>query len=430
MVLPKSVRFIQSPIVLLVAANLLLPISLLIFANGFFPYKTFLPGFASFPENHVSAAQKAPFDKVIFMVVDALRSDFVYSYGSGFSFTQHLIRTGSAIPFTTYAASPTITMPRIKAMTTGSIPSFLDVILNFAESHETSNIDNQDNWLVQLKARAGGRLVMHGDDTWLKLFPTVFSRADGTSSFFVSDFSEVDNNVTRHIPEELKKDDWNGMIMHYLGLDHIGHKLGPKSHRMTPKQKEMDEVVHQIYQAMETEQHLQSAFLVLCGDHGMNEAGNHGGSAESETSPALVFVSPKLRSISEGFDCPIHVPEGTFQYYNTVQQCDIVPTLAALLGLPVPLNNLGVLIPQFLRFWSLRDRISIMRQNAEQLFTVTQASFNDLSSHTTIESSSCDATKSDGEKLGCLWRQTNVDQSSHEHDNETSKLLALINVKN
>lgn len=123
---------------------------------------------------------------------------------------------------------------------------------------------------------------------------------------------------------------------------------------MTPKQKEMDEVVHQIYQAMETEQHLQSALLVLCGDHGMNEAGNHGGSAESETSPALVFISPKLRSISEGLDCPTHVPEGTFQYYNSVQQSDIVPTLAALLGLPVPLNNLGVLIPQFLRFWSPR----------------------------------------------------------------------------
>lgn len=27
---------------------------------------------------------------------------------------------------------------------------------------------------------------MYGDDTWLKLFPDTFSRADGTSSFFVS----------------------------------------------------------------------------------------------------------------------------------------------------------------------------------------------------------------------------------------------------
>ena len=42
------------------------------------------------------------------------------------------------------------------------------------------------------------------------------------------DFTEVDHNVTRNIPSELKRSDWNGMIMHYLGLDHIGHKSGPR----------------------------------------------------------------------------------------------------------------------------------------------------------------------------------------------------------
>lgn len=153
------------------------------------------------------------------------------------------------MPFTAHATSPTITMPRVKAITTGSIPSFLDVILNFAESDTTSNLASQDTWLAQLKDKRGGKLVMYGDDTWLKLFPHTFFRADGTSSFFVSvsgcslrictveiailrincqDFTEVDNNVTRHIPSELKRTDWDGMIMHYLGLDHIGHKSGPR----------------------------------------------------------------------------------------------------------------------------------------------------------------------------------------------------------
>jgi ethanolaminephosphotransferase len=97
-----------------------------------------------------------------------------------------LISSGAAIPFTAHAASPTITMPRVKAITTGSIPSFLDVILNFAESDTTSTLAQQDTWLAQLKAKEGGKLVMYGDDTWLKLFPGMFARADGTSSFFVS----------------------------------------------------------------------------------------------------------------------------------------------------------------------------------------------------------------------------------------------------
>ena len=90
------------------------------------------------------------------------------------------------MPFTAHATSPTITMPRVKAMTTGSIPSFLDVILNFAESDTTSNLAHQDTWLAQLKDKPGGKLTMYGDDTWLKLFPETFARADGTTSFFVS----------------------------------------------------------------------------------------------------------------------------------------------------------------------------------------------------------------------------------------------------
>jgi ethanolaminephosphotransferase len=97
-----------------------------------------------------------------------------------------LIASGSAMPFTAHATSPTITMPRIKAITTGSIPSFLDVILNFAESDTSSALATQDTWLAQMKAKKTGKLVMYGDDTWLKLFPETFDRADGTSSFFVA----------------------------------------------------------------------------------------------------------------------------------------------------------------------------------------------------------------------------------------------------
>jgi len=224
--LPSVKMPVLGPRALLAASNLLIPVAVLVFATGFFPYKPFIPGLAQFKALKYGPPSDAQFDKVIFMVVDALRSDFVYSDKSGFSFTQGLIRSGEAIPFTTHATSPTITMPRIKAITTGSIPSFLDVILNFAESDTTSTLANQDTWLAQMQAR-GGKLVMYGDDTWLKLFPNTFSRADGTSSFFVSDFTEVDQNVTRHVADELRAKDWDAWIMHYLGLDHIGHKTGP-----------------------------------------------------------------------------------------------------------------------------------------------------------------------------------------------------------
>ena len=120
---------------------------------------------------------------------------------------------------------------------------------------------------------------------------------------------------------------------------------------MIPKQTEMDDIVQEIYTAIESREHLQRTILVLCGDHGMNDAGNHGGSGEGETSPALVFISPKMKGISHGTPSPVTPGSGQFGFYETIEQSDIAPTLAALLGFPVPLNNLGVMIPEFLNFW-------------------------------------------------------------------------------
>ncbi|TGO49685.1 hypothetical protein BOTNAR_0421g00080 [Botryotinia narcissicola] len=390
---------------LLVVANVLIPIAILIFASGFFPYKPFLSGLAQYESLEYGTPPEAPFDKVIFMVVDALRSDFVFSNNSGFQFTQSLISNGAALPFTAHATSPTITMPRIKAITTGSIPSFLDVILNFAESDTSSSLATQDTWLAQMKAKGGGKMIMYGDDTWLKLFPETFDRADGTSSFFVSDFTEVDNNVTRHVPEELMKDDWNTMVLHYLGLDHIGHKAGPRSPNMIPKQQEMDGIVRLIYENMEAQDYLSSTLLVLCGDHGMNDAGNHGGSAPGETSPALVFMSPKFKDLShERQRLEVPAPfEEEFQYYKTVEQSDIAPTLGALLGFPIPKNNLGAFIDDFLLFWPERnDPVQILLRNARQILSVVTATFPSFENEGPSEN--CHQLSSSVDDLACQWR--------------------------
>jgi ethanolamine phosphate transferase 2 subunit G len=119
---------------------------------------------------------------------------------------------------------------------------------------------------------------------------------------------------------------------------------------MIPKQREMDAIVRQVYSAMEGNDYLENTLFVVCGDHGMNDAGNHGGSAPGETSPALVFISPKLRDIPTARRSPHDIPED-FQYYSTVEQSDVAPTLAGLLGFPIPRNNLGVFITDFLPFW-------------------------------------------------------------------------------
>ncbi|KAM0719194.1 hypothetical protein Q7P37_005099 [Cladosporium fusiforme] len=408
----------------LTLANALLPIAVLVFALGFFPYKPVLPGLADWEEDDAGSSEAgvrgdAPFDKVVFMVVDALRSDFVFGNESAMGYVQSLIRDGSAIPFTAHATPPTVTMPRVKALTTGSVPSFLDLILNFAESDTSSSLAAQDTWLAQLRRRGQGRedekVVFYGDDTWLKLFPgDFFGRSEGTSSFFVSDFTQVDNNVTRHLPAELQKPDWNALIMHYLGLDHIGHKTGPQGPAMLPKQREMDDIVRMIYEAVETQDHLKNTLVVLVGDHGMNAGGNHGGSGPGETEPALVFASPKLAGMQRR-DCPATPKHGTeFEFYRKVQQSDVVPTLAGLMGFPVPKNSLGVVLEEVAGglLASGNQWTRLLRRNARQVVGILEASMGTekwmtQASRFTHKETKC-ADFDEEEEMTCLWAKASV----------------------
>ncbi|KAK6354180.1 major facilitator superfamily transporter protein [Orbilia blumenaviensis] len=385
----------------LAVGNLLLVIAVLVFAKAFFPYKPFLQGLAQHADYHNNGETPAPaqFEKIVFMLVDALRSDFVFGEPSGFEYTQSLIRSGVAIPFTAHATSPTITMPKLKALTTGSIPGFLDLILNFAESDTTSTLATQDNWLAQIK-QSGKKLIMFGDDTWLKLFPGIFERTDGTVSFFVSDFTEVDNNVTRHVAPELKQPDWDAMILHYLGLDHIGHKTGPRSQHMIPKQHEMDGIVKQVYRAIETEEHLKNTLFVLVGDHGMNDGGGHGGSSAGETSAALVFMSPKLKALESKYSAPA-VPKDEFTFYRRIEQSDVAPTLTTLLGLPIPKNNLGLFIQDFLPLWDEDDQVKILNTNGRELSRLISASYSDFDR--LLDEGKCNGKTGQLDTLACAW---------------------------
>ena len=62
---------------------------------------------------------------------------------------------------------------------------------------------------------------------------------------------QVDQNVSRHVDSELAATDWDVLILHYLGLDHIGHLAGPRSPLVPLKLTEMDNVVRHIFTSLE-----------------------------------------------------------------------------------------------------------------------------------------------------------------------------------
>ncbi|XP_039401114.1 GPI ethanolamine phosphate transferase 2 isoform X1 [Mauremys reevesii] len=299
------------------------------------------------------------FKKAVIVLIDALRDDFVFgSKGKQFMpYTTQLVEKGTCHSFIAEAKPPTVTMPRIKALMTGSIPGFIDVIMNL-----NSPALLEDNLIWQAKT-AGKRIIFYGDDTWVKLFPKHFVEYDGTTSFFVSDYTEVDDNVTRHLDSVLKREDWDILILHYLGLDHIGHLTGPNSPLVGPKLYEMDNILKKIHTSLLSKEEESSLpnLLIVCGDHGMSETGSHGGSSEEEVHTPLLFIS----SAFEKRNGPLKQPE-------LVQQTDLAATLAIGLGLPISRNSVGNIILSVIEGKTMREQLRFLHLNGFQLSRLLQ----------------------------------------------------------
>ena len=98
------------------------------------------------------------------LIVDALRFDFAPEFPT---IAQTLAKHQNySRLFQFVADAPTTTMQRLKGLTTGGLPTFVDIGRSF-----DAGIDIQeDNW-VHGAMRAGHRVSVIGDDTWVSLFP-------------------------------------------------------------------------------------------------------------------------------------------------------------------------------------------------------------------------------------------------------------------
>lgn len=298
------------------------------------------------------------FDRAILIIIDALRFDFADyleeeeengppKAGSEF-FLNHLpilhhtlsINPEHSLLYKFQADAPTMTMQRLKGLTTGSLPTFLDIKDNM---HSTEIFE--DNLIKQIAAQGQG-VVFMGDDTWMSLYGNYFLRNYSYDSFNVKDLDTVDNGVTTHLFPEMHTRDWTLLIGHFLGVDHVGHTFGPKDVHMQTKLEQMNEILSRVIDQVEND-----TLLIVMGDHGMSADGNHGGATDDETGAALFLYSRDtalvdLKRLPEA----LASPEVTQRRKKEVFQVDFVPSISLLLGLPIPFGNLGQVIPELFFF--------------------------------------------------------------------------------
>lgn len=289
--------------------------------------------------------------RVVLMVIDAWRLSFLTDVDSPMTFLRRSIMSGRAVAFMANSQTPTVTMPRIKALTSGVIPSLISLLANFFASEGT-----EDSWVTSA-ASEGRRIKFFGDDTWLRLFPKAFSEADGVTSFYVNDFTEVDNNVTRHLETVLNEDTWDALVLHYLGLDHIGHSLGGQSSQLKVKLREMDGIARRVFDTVSAR---SPVLMIVVADHGMTNAGSHGGGSEAEVRVPMLFLHSKTKVIRAG----------NMHDFQPAEQVDLATTLPFFFRTSIPLGSVGLsLIPQLARHWQLNSSniVSAAHQDAVHL---------------------------------------------------------------
>ncbi|KAK7037880.1 GPI ethanolamine phosphate transferase 3 [Favolaschia claudopus] len=344
-----------------------------LFTNGFLLTRLSLPDFTSCSDD--SCTLRPTHQRAILLIVDALRFDFISPdppipaspfHHNILTLPRELTaaKPRNSFLFNAYSDPPTATLQRIKALTTGSLPTFVDIGNNFGGSSIA-----EDSIIKQLGI-AGRKTAFMGDDTWMSVFPDSWNQSFPYDSFNVEDLHTVDEGVIEHLfplmQEPTKPFDF--LIGHFLGVDHVGHRVGPDHPSMKDKLQQMNRVLTQVVEHLDDD-----TLLVVLGDHGMDRTGDHGGDGTLETSSAL-WVYSKSTEISIG---PSTIPSGLLQFttfpnspnsHRHIQQIDIVPTLSLLLGLPIPFNNLGTVIPEL--FWRDEDGIGLSKAlqiNVEQV---------------------------------------------------------------
>lgn len=287
------------------------------------------------------------FEKAVLLVIDALRFDFTvpgpespahYLNALPFMYDTAVSSPENALLLKFIADPPTTTLQRLKGLTTGSLPTFIDAGSNFAGTEIL-----EDSWIGQLANLTNNSIAFTGDDTWMSLFAPLLDQelAAPYESLNVLDLHTVDNGVIQHlfpfVQSPVLAEKWKVAIGHTLGVDHAGHRYGPQHKAMNEKLRQMNDVVKRLAEAIDDD-----TLLVVFGDHGMDPRGDHGGESRPELEAALWMYSkqPAFGRLPD--------PNGTVyddsnygENHRSVPQIDLVPTLSLLLGLPVPFNNLG-----------------------------------------------------------------------------------------
>ncbi len=174
--------------------------------------------------------------------------------------------------------------------------------------------------------RANLTTAIAGPDTWARMIPRDLLDA---SYFVEGPDAAADSEVADTSLRFLDNFHPGLTLIHFSNVDTVGETAGATGPAYRQAALEVDDHLRDIVDALD----LRHAVLIVTADHGQIARGGHGGGEPEVLTTPFVAVGDAV------------VPGD----YGTIAQVDIAPTIAAILGAPVPRLSQGIVRFEMLR---------------------------------------------------------------------------------
>uniref|UniRef100_A0A2S2NAG3 GPI ethanolamine phosphate transferase 1 n=1 Tax=Schizaphis graminum TaxID=13262 RepID=A0A2S2NAG3_SCHGA len=324
------------------------------------------PIISGIPDQHVD--YKPPADRLVLFVGDGLRADTFYNYANGNSqYFKNLLKT-SATYGVCHTRVPTESRPGHIALIAGFYedPSAIfkgwkDNVVEFDsvfnKSDTTISWGSPDIVSMFKKGAIAGNVHTYTYDPELQ----DFSGKNGSSIIL----SEWVLNKVKLFFDESKSDEIIRsrlmkkklvLFLHLLSTDVSGHIDKPNSKEYLENLIYIEKVVKEIEQLLESYYNDNRTAYIFTSDHGMTDWGSHGDGSASETEVPIVTWGAGLSyAKNNSISLPVNI-----------NQADVAPLMATLIGVPVPVHSVGIL-PLNLLNTDAKARAKYLLANALQI---------------------------------------------------------------
>jgi predicted AlkP superfamily pyrophosphatase or phosphodiesterase len=266
--------------------------------------------------------------KVILVILDGLRFDVAQQMG----FLAHLVETSQAHLYKVQTELPTLSRPLYEVLLTGT-----SVSVNGITANEVARLSHQVS-IFHLATQQGlttAAAAYYWFSELYNQFP--FSPFSDREQHHLSQpiqhgkFYFEDAYPDSHLfaDAEVLRRDWNPnfLLVHPMGLDYAGHCFGSDSKQYRGRAIATDSLLAQ-YIPIWRQADYQ---ILITADHGMNEDGQHGGTAANVRTVPLFCMGQCLDPT---------------EYHEPLPQLSIAPLICSMLSIPPSEKMAQFALPQ------------------------------------------------------------------------------------